>query len=479
MNRDVLIIGAGRILQIVLSLVAVRIMTTLLPAAEVGNYYLVFTIVSFFSMALLSPVGVYQNRKTHRWADEQVIYNRLFIFNGYLTSVCLVALPTVYCLHCFIGFGAAIPLSHLMLFIMIGLYCLTWNQVIIPLLNLLHHRVSFVVFSLLTLALGLSLSVLFALRISTTALVWLSGQAIAQALVTVVAFLYCRRVVAGAFSVTEIMSAMKGDSFRNVLTFTLPLAATALLMWLQNQSYRMIVEQRVGLEFLGMIGLGLGIASNIAAALESVVQQVCLPVFYQEINTTDHETRTLAWNRMAQLTLPLYISLALFVSCLSPFLVDLLVHGKFAGTWLFVAVGAWIELCRMTTGLLATVAHAEMQTRHLIKSYLVGGSLALAGVWVASGQPQARLLIPLALLVSGSAATWVMYHDMKKLIRTKVGIRGIIRSAILSLPFLLAIPLGMHSHGLMESFIVLAVAGSYFLLIQYRISSPYLRRRTS
>jgi O-antigen/teichoic acid export membrane protein len=473
LKGEFFVIAVGRVLQILLSLASVRIMTTLLPAAEVGNYYLIFTITSFFAMAFLNPVGVYQNRNTHRWADEQVIYNRLFVFTCYLLAVCLLTLPTVYCLHHFAGFGSSIPLAQLLLFVMIGLFCVTWNSIIVPLLNLLQHRVSFVLFSTVTLALGLSLSVIIVQRDTTSAVAWLSGQATAQLFVAVVALLYCRRVIPGSFTLAEVRSATGGNNYRTVLAFALPLAVTTLLMWLQSQSYRMIVEQRAGIEFLGMIGLGLGIASNISSAVESLLQQIYLPVFYQEINSPDPEIRTMAWNRMAQLTLPIFISLALFVSVLSPFLIDLLAHGKFSGAWLFVSFGAWIELCRMTTGVLASVAHAEMQTRHLIKSYLVGGVIALVGVWVASGQSEARLLIPAALLISGLVATAVMYHDMKKLIRTKVGIRVIVRSAALSMPFLLAIPLAARPHGIVMSIMVLAVLGSYFLYIQYRLAKPY------
>lgn len=476
MSGEFIVIAAGRVLQILLGLVSVRIMTTLLPAAEVGNYYLIFTIMSFFALALLNPVGVYQNRKTHRWVDEQVIYNRLFIFAMYLTAVCMITVPTVYCLHRFAGLGASIPLWQLLPFVMIGLFCTTFNQVIVPLLNLLQRRTSFVVFSVLTLLLGLCLSVLLVCRVALpTAIAWLSGQAIAQALVALAAYSYCRNVIPGSFCAAEIKGVIEGDGFRTVLSFALPLAVTTMLMWMQSQSYRIIVEQRAGIEFLGMVGLGMGIASNIAAAAESLVQQIYLPVFYREINSADAEARTMAWNRMAQLTLPVFISLALFVSCLSPFLVDLLVHNKFSGTWLFVSFGAWIELCRMTTGVLASVAHAEMQTRHLIKSYLVGGIMALAGVWMASGLPQARLLVPLALLLSGIAATLVMYAEMKQLIKTKIGIRVILRSALLSIPFLIAIPLSLYPHGMVMSCAVLAVAGSYFAAIQYYIAGPCLR----
>lgn len=475
MSSPTTVIVAGRVLQVVFSLVSVRIMTTMLSTAEVGNYYLIFTMISFFALAFINPIGLYLNRKVHCWADEQTIYSRLFTYNGYLAAVCLVTLPIVYVLCSYIGIGSNIRTVELMLFVMIGLYAMNWNQLLVSLLNILNHQRGFVLFSVLTLAAGLTLSVLciqwFA---APTAIVWFLGQTIANAVVAVLAFMFFRRVIKGKLDLADVRASMDRDSVRSVMHFILPVGITALLMWLQNQSYRIIVEQRAGLEFLGMIGLGLGIASNIAAAVESLVQQLYLPMFYREISSADQDGRAVAWNRMAQLALPVFVALAMFVSCLSPFLVDVLAHGKFAGAWVFMAFGAWIELCRMTTGLLSGVAHAEMQTRHLVKSYLVGGGCSVAGVWAATGFSQSRLLVPAALLLSGIVATGVMYADMCRLMPTKIGIRTIRRSFLQSLPFLLALPLAVPERNLAVSLAVLAVAGVYLLLSQYRLARPLL-----
>lgn len=472
MNRGAAFIIAGRILQVLLSLVSVRLMTTMLTTAEVGNYYLVFTILSFFALAFLNPVGVYLNRKTHLWVAERTIFDRLFVFTSYLILVCLLTAPSVYLLRHGTGFGSGMPLGPLILFVMIGLFCTTCNQVMVPLLNMIEHRTSFVVFSTLTLSASLALSVMLVQFRSPTALSWLFGQAAAQIAVGLMACVYFYRVVKGSFNSAAARAVATGENLRHVLRFALPVGATTLMMWLQNQSYRLIVEQRAGIESLAMIGLGLGIASNIAAAVESIVHQLYMPRFYQGISGANQEERAAAWNRMAQLTLPLYLSLALFVSCLAPFLLNVLAHGKFAGAWIFVVFGAWIELCRMTNGVLVAVAHAEMQTGHLVKSYVVGGVLAVAGVWLATGLPQEPMLIPLALLVSAAAATGFMYNDMRRLMRTKVGIRTIRRSMILSLPFALALPFAGHQRNLAVSLLVVALAGSYFLAIQYLLARP-------
>lgn len=477
MNKVNIYIIVGRVLQIVISLASVRIMTTLLASHEVGNYYLIFSVLSFFSLFLINPINVYINRNCHAWTDHKVLYNRLFNFNMYVAFVCLLSLPILFFLRNMTGLFSSVPLLHVMIFIAVGLFLSTWNQLIIPTLNLLNHRVSFVAFSTLTLGLSLGCSVVFAQFIKSTAIAWLAGQAVAQALVTLAAYCYFRRVVPGDLDLTETLSVISRKHMRTILKFAIPVYVTTLLMWTQNQSYRIIVEQRLGLECLALIGLGLGIASNIAAAVESLMQQLLLPVFYRDISNATSAERAQAWNSLAQISLPVFLSLTVFVSCLAPFIVQVLAHKKFADAWIYVAFGAWIELCRMTNGTFVLVAHAEMETRNLIRPYMVGGVLAVMGVWLASGYSEARILVPGVLLFGAVAATGVMYHDMSKLMQTKVGIRKLLQSLGLSLPFALAIPFSGQARHFLVALVVVGLAGGYFLVIQYVLARHLLSQR--
>jgi O-antigen/teichoic acid export membrane protein len=478
MDRSVVVLAVGRVLQIVIALLSVRVFTTLLSPAEVGNLYLINTIVALFALGLLNPVGVYMNRRVHKWSAEGTLFDRLAQFNLYLMAVAGLSVAAVFLLRQLGGVGNGIALAPLMLLVALSLYLNTCNQLIIPILNLLQQRTPFVVFSTLTLALGLGCSVLLVTTVSASALYWLAGPLVAQGVVTAGALVYLRRVVPGRFALATAQASLTGENMRSLIGFAFPLMITTIFMWLQNQSYRMVVEKSIGPEFLGMLGLGLGIAANIASAAESLVQQICQPLFYSQINTSDPDQRAAAWNRMAQLTLPLYASLTLLVSALAPFLVQVLAHRKFGASALFVVFGAWIELFRMTTNVLTGVAHAEMQTRSLVKSYLVGSLLAVVGVCLAVRHDAYRVTVPGVLVVSGLVTMAVMYHDMKRLLRTKVGIRRIIRSVLLSVPFLGALMLQALPRTFWLSAAVVAACGGYFLVIQYRLAKPLLAEGT-
>lgn len=476
MTREILITGIGRVLQIIITLASVRVFTSLLSSAEVGNVYLINSIVAFFGLALINPVGSYMTRKLHVWQRESSILRQFRLFNGYLLCIAVLSLLVVFLIHHVFGIAAGISLPRLLPLVMLLIYATSWNQMVIPSMNILGFRICYIVFYTLTLAAGLLLSVVLVQCNEATAFWWLGGQLASLLVVTLGGYYYFRRHVAqDQPGLPTENSRLNLHNMQRILLFVAPLGITTALMWFQNQSYRLIIEKNIGLEFLGMMGLGLSISSNIATALESFVSQLYYPVFYREISTAEPEKRAAAWNRMGQLTLPLYIALALMVTALAPFLATILVHRNFGGIFQFIMYGAWIEFFRMTASILTIVAHAEMETRSLVRPYLCGGILALAGVFILSRLGSYEQTIPSVLILSGIITMAVIYFDMKKLMPIKVGIRRILLSMLVSLPFVAAVPFYHLRHSFVLSVLVVSSAGVYFLVSQYMIAKPLLQ----
>jgi O-antigen/teichoic acid export membrane protein len=382
----------------------------------------------------------------------------------------------VYALNKGAGVGSSINLNLLIVFIMLNIYFNTWNPTIINALNMLHHRISFVIFTLITLASGLVFSIVLVKTFSTSAVFWLSGMLLAQALVTIFALFYFIKVTQNNLDIKKIRMIMARENFMYILTFAFPLGVTTFFMWMQSQSYRMIIENTLGLEFLGLLGLGISISFGIAAAVESVIHQFYHPLFYREINTFDPVKRASAWNTMASLALPIYISLAIFVSCLSPYLINILAAEKFGRAAVYVAVGAWIEFSRVTNNILAGIAHAEMQTKYLIRSYLVGGLFVILGVYLGTKYHPERI-IPVVLMLGGFVTTVIMYFEMKKLMEVKLEIRRIRQSIVLSIPFALALLFYNKPKTLHSSLAISLIFGLYFLIIHYILSKPLLKEK--
>lgn len=469
MDSTLIIVFLGRIFQIVLSLVSVRVYTVLLSTVEVGNLYLINSIVGLFALTFINPVGMYINRKLHKWADDKTVFNYFFLFNLYLAFLSIFSLILVSLLNKSFGVGSGINVRLLSLFIMLNLYFNTWYQTIIPALNMLNYRRSFVFFTLLTITLGLALSFVLVMSVGESAICWLSGQLIAQVVMTIVGFLYFKKVTRALFDFGFIRRITTWENFHYLVAFSLPLAITTFFMWIQSQSYRMVVEKYIGLEFLGMLGVGLGISASIALVIESLAQQIYYPVFYSGINTSDPASRASAWNKMAQLSIPIYVSVTILVSCLAPYLVKILVSEKFSHVYVFVIYGAWIELFRMTTNILSSVAHSEMKTKFLVKAYSVGGVVALLGVYCGSKAANYQQFIPIILVMSGLATMLIMYMTMKKLMPINIGFNRIGKSILYSLPFAIIPLVSIGSTSMLLSLLLVAISGLYFLSSQYFI----------
>jgi O-antigen/teichoic acid export membrane protein len=470
MNRDLLIITAGRVIQIAIGLLSVRVFTSLLSTAEVGNLYLVNAIFGFFGFALISPVGLFLNRRFHSWVEDRTVLDYWFLFALYLAVLSVFSAAIVWSAHAWIGVGAGVVGSELILLISGMIFFLTLNQTVIPALNLLQHRISFVVFTILTLGCGLLASVLVVLYGKATAIGWIGGQLLAQAVFASIALLYFIKVSGSNFRISNVLAIGSVVSFKGVIAFALPLAATNCFFWAQNQSYRLIIENRLGLEFLGMLGLGLSIASNISSAVEGIVHQLYMPGFYRDLAYADTVGRAAVFNALVQRTLPLFLSVTIFVTCLAPFLMEILANRVFSGAAFFLVCGAWIELARMTTNLLAMAAQAEMQTRYTVRAYFVGGIIAVGGVSIATMLKSATIIIPLSLLLSGASATLIMYTAMKKLLPVKVGIRTILKAFYVSLPLLAAVPCIWLPRSLWLSLLVTSIGTAYIVLVQYRLT---------
>ena len=84
---DVSILVIGRIIQIIISLVSLRLITTVLNVEEVGNYYLILSLGFFFSY-ILEPICDVLGRHLVDWQDKSVLIGYVF----FAVFVCIVRL---------------------------------------------------------------------------------------------------------------------------------------------------------------------------------------------------------------------------------------------------------------------------------------------------------------------------------------------------------------------------------------------------
>ena len=467
MNRDYLILGAGRTLQILISLAAMRLLTRLLSGSEVGNVYLVLSLTSYFSLVLLSPVGVYITRRLNDWHKEGLLLDHFACYNVYVAAVALSVFPVLYLVKGVFGVASGISAWGLVLLASGYIYAATWNSTLIPALNMLHHRRSFAFFSTVTLLLSLAFSVLLVQARAASATMWIAGQIAGLTLMAAASLLYFRRKVSYGVNPARVLELLKKPRLEGIAKFCLPLLVMTFFMWMQTQSYRLIIEKNLGLDFLGRMAVGLGIAAAIAAAAESLIQQIYYPIYYTEIDTQDGLARKAAWDKMAGAIIPLYLLTALFVSFLARHLATVLVDVKFHDVWIFTVFGAWVEFARVTSNIFASVAHSEMRTGPLAKPYAFGGLLTAGGVYFASLAPGHAFWVPAALVLSGFVTLFLMVVGMRRIMRVALDLGSLKLCLLLALPFPLALLVRNGAGSVLTAGGVLLAMGAYFLAAQY------------
>ncbi|MBT9151296.1 MAG: hypothetical protein DDT40_01487 [candidate division WS2 bacterium] len=88
-RRDLILIMVGRGLQIVTGLAGIRLMTSVLSPEEMGRYYILLSLITFFALFLVSPIGNYINRKTHEWHRSGTMQRNLYLYWLYLFAITL------------------------------------------------------------------------------------------------------------------------------------------------------------------------------------------------------------------------------------------------------------------------------------------------------------------------------------------------------------------------------------------------------
>lgn len=467
-RKDILWLTAGRAVQALLSIAALRLLTSLLSPAQVGSVFLMLSFGSWFGLSLISPVGNFINRRLHGWHRDGVLRARFKTFNFYVLAVAVLALPLVFSAKVFFGLGSGIPLFHFMAAVCVYVYAVTWNQTTVPALNMLGLRRAFVGYSVLSAALGLGCSVLMASVAGKTASSWLYGQTIG-----LFAGYLCANLSLKTATAAEVPSPAgvpDRAALSSLWVFAAPLSISALLMWVQTQSYRVIVERVIGPEFLGYLVVGLGIAASLAGVTESIVQQLYFPEFYKKLHGTSQEERRQALSSLAEKAIPVYIVISVFVLSLAPHLARLLVDSRFQTAWKFAAAGAGIELFRMITNIFAVTAHAEMKTSALVKPYAWGGALTVVAVLAASYSGNPAAYIPAAMAAGGLLTLVIMKRGMQKLLDFKMGRVGVLKSLLFSAGFAPALFIGRQEN-LARGILVVGVFGAYFLFVQWRLIS--------
>lgn len=460
MDKDFIVIGIGRVFQILLALISVKLMTTFLSEKEVGNYYLITAIIAFFNLVLLNPPGMYFSRHILHWQQTKNILNAVIAFSSFILFISIIGVATSLSIYYILDYNNNFQLAYFLFLVLVILNISTLHRNVLSGINTLGYRRIFVFLSCLTLLLGLMLSITLVLFVNKHAVIWMSGIVGAEAMTLFVTIKVLGKGNIASFC--KIRNKLTKSHIRKIMSYCVPVGITTFLLWGQTYAYRFIVESKYSLETLAFIGIGLSVAASIFSAVESISMQYFNPVFLREIMDASEEHRSKTWNDIAKRVVPIYLIITVFVVMLSPYLLRILVGGKFYGAFYATMIGAGIEFFRVMTNLLNMVAQSELKTEYTIKPYLLGSFITI-GVLLLFDMKQYYLLIPVTMLIGYFVIFLLMFFNMRKLLRIQYNIKLILFALALSFPLLSAYFFWRWRDSIYSAILITLIFGCYLL----------------
>lgn len=470
-QSDLFVLSIGKLIQTLLLFVAVRLYTTYLTDEEIGKLILMLAITMFIGLALVNPVGSFINREINDWVIKEILYSKFLIFNLYVLSVSIFSFFVPFFLNNF-GVGESIQTLYFSIAVSLYVFFNTWNQTIVPTLNLLFHRKAYVFFTIASISMWLMLSLSFLVIFEATAFWWLVGQILGLCIGFISALVYMlRRVVGWQKSFVFNIST---SGLVKILKFSLPLSVATFMLWVLTSAYKLVIEGQIGTTALAYIGLALALATSLASAIENLLMQIFHSSFYKGISDAySREERSSVFQEFINRTVPLTLGAIFILICLTPFLMKILADERFTIIYPFVMLGLTLEFFRVMTNIFSHAAHSEYKTHKNIIPYTAGAVIALLGIWNSIRYEHWEYYVIASLFAGWLIALIIMFRQARQLLQFELPIVQTLKLILLLLP---VAPVTWYfaesSKFLIDSVIIIIVTGLFSSFIMYR---QYLR----
>lgn len=447
-------VAGGRLAAAVIALISIRAVTTVLTPEQYGELSILITIQMFCGLFLVNPVGQHINLHTHAWWDDGTLMARLKSYRHYILAVSLVGGAVV------LSVGRHHSLEQL-LWTAVAMFSTvaagTWNSTLIPMLNMLGFRAASVLWTIVTVVIGLATSVLLVMWLPSAAS-WFAGQAIGMVIGALGAsHILLRNAVRSRHSLTTMPLLNK----RTFFIYCVPLAFATGFMWLQLSGYRFLIENYWGLTQLGFLVIGLQLAAQIWGLAESLAMQFLYPLFYRRVSSHNNRTEVeSAFSDLLNTLVPVYFVITGFLVLSAPYILKVLVAPQFQNAVNFVMLGAAIELFRVLGNLLSSAAHVRRQTKSLALPYALGSLSLLIFIYI-SGTRQLEIgWAGVGLLIGAIIMFIAMLISMYRQVNFRIDVKRFFVAATTMITMILLAIVIPKVSGLTASIGMLALEGA-------------------
>lgn len=405
--RDIHVLIIGRGLQAILSIATLRLITTYLDKSEIAQFYLVGSIIFFFSSVLLGAFSTYFNRYL---LEDRTRSHALFLryaIQAFTLGVLSIIFNVIFVTSIIRDLDNVASIITVV-FLNVTLSAILRN--LLTSINILQSVKFFVFLNTIALALGIMIASLFVQHISSSAACWFLGVSIGEMLVLPFVYYKFRNLCKdGAVKFLSINGQILNKSLIN---FVAPLMLVNLFVWFQMYAYRLITQTQISAEILSNLVVGIGVAIAIFAVAETVINQYFYPQFLRKIQSSNHLDRVIVWKHVFRSILVIYFSVALFIITCSKSLIVLLTDPKFHDIFLITSLAALIELSRVLNNVFMWIYQSEKLTKLTILPYCLSAIILVTCLQLFEIQISFNYII-LSLMLSHISVTIYFILNLK------------------------------------------------------------------
>jgi O-antigen/teichoic acid export membrane protein len=375
--RDVFVIGAGRGMLALAGLVTVRVATDMLTPETMGYVAQTASLVALLASIVVVPVGLYVGRGFLGWLDSGVARRQLTRFLGFVAAAAVASALLVLIVRSNVSIIEGMSAASLATLTLIYVFGFPLQTAGAACLNLLGRRISYVAFGNLAVWGGLAFAVgLFHYFSSPEA--WMFGLyfgyvAAAFAFLLVMG-LADKSIGSGAGSLPFTVGA--------VFLFAWPQVLTAVLWWIQSQSYRFVLGEVDGPALVGLFAAGYTVCAGTMQAFETLFHELYTPKLYRSLADRGQSGFAQAWNDYASAYLPAVVLFGAFLVGMTPYLAKVLLAEQYREMVPVLFLPAVAETLRAMGSALHTMGVAKLDMRILVVPVLVGAILSPVLVYV-------------------------------------------------------------------------------------------------
>jgi len=378
-----------RLFQVLFLVLNIKLLTYFLTLGEVGQYYLIHGIVSFFGFFFIGPVGQFINRNFHLWQRTKSLRTHFFLYVIYVLAASVVICPLLIFITDYFGFFKFTNLGQLFFLIPVVLILNSLTGTFFSLFNMNNRQVYFSISVIASLFFGILFCIFFKLMLQDklNSFYWILGQNILGPGIGIFfALIAWRKITEGEilkFSNREFIKLLK-----KVLNFSSPLIIVTLAGWFLGDSYRFAVARISGTDSLAVIAIGFAISSGIFLSLDALIQQIFYPGYYSSLENLGQENLSIgnktALKSMIEKILPALVLISFFVITLAPFLVKIFSKSEYRESFKYIVIGVMIHFFRIYSNVLSLYFHGENKTNNLLVPNLLMLVFFLLGTFLYS-----------------------------------------------------------------------------------------------